>query len=149
MKKATIFTVLTLISIMAKAQYVHSAADQVNSLNWGIIDMIRFKRLNDTLATPIYSEEVKRFENRHFQLTGYMVPMKAGMKQIKFMISTLPINQCFFCGKNGNPIMVIVNADKPVIFTFKTVTVDGILRLGNGNAYYLPPVYLDNARLVE
>ena len=45
--------------------------------------------------------------------------------------------------------MVIVNVSKPVIFSFKTVTVEGTLKLRNDNAYYLPPVYLNDAKLVE
>ncbi len=137
------------VSVAAKCQWVHSANDELSSLNWGIINMVLFKKVNDTTVYPVYGEDVKRFENTHFKLTGYMIPMKAGMKQTKFMISTLPINQCYFCGKNGNPIMVIVNTNTPVIFTFKTVTVEGILKLKTGNAYFLPPVYLSDAKLVE
>jgi len=144
-----VVTVLLGLPAAVKGQFVHSANDQINSLNWGIIDMVNFKKVNDTTVIPVYNDEVRRFEKRHFKLTGYMIPMKAGMKQSRFMISTLPINQCYFCGKNGNPIMVIVNTLSPVIFTFKTVTVDGILKLDNGNAFYLPPVYLNDAKLVE
>ncbi|RWY47468.1 hypothetical protein EPL05_21870 [Mucilaginibacter gilvus] len=140
---------ILICSITAKSQAQHNPNDKVSSFNWDIIDMVMFKKVNDTTVIPVYSESVQRFENRHFQLTGYMIPMKAGMKQTKFMISTLPINQCYFCGKNGNPIMVIVNAKSPVTFTFKTVTVDGILKLDNGNAFYLPPVYLNDAKLIE
>ena len=144
--------ILAIISLSATAksqQWVHSANDKIESLNWDIIDMVLFKKVNDTTAIPIYTDDVKRFNNRHFELTGYMIPMKAGMKQTKFMISTLPINQCYFCGKNGNPIMVIVQTREPVTFTFKTVTVEGTLKLDNGNAYYLPPVSLVAASLKQ
>ena len=149
MKRLLLIVLFLTGSQTAKCQWVHSANDQLSSLNWDIINMVLFKKVNDTTVYPIYNDEVKRFDNRHFKLTGYMIPMKAGMKQAKFMISTLPINQCYFCGKNGNPIMVIVNAHSPVTFTFKTVTVEGILKLESGNAFYLPPVYLNNAVLVE
>ena len=149
MKRLLLIILLLSSSFIAKCQWVHSAKDEMSSLNWGIIGMVDFKRVNDTTVFPIYNDDVKRFENRRFKLTGYMIPMKAGMKQPKFMISTLPINQCYFCGKNGNPIMVIVNAHSPVTFTFKTVTVEGVLKLETGNAFYLPPVYLNDAVLVE
>jgi hypothetical protein len=142
-----IFLLITVTTV--KAQWTHKPNDKMESLNWDIINMVMFKTVNDTTVYPIYNDDIKRFDNRHFKLTGYMVPMKAGMKQTKFMISTLPINQCYFCGKNGIPIMVIVNSSAPVTFTFKTVTVDGVLKLDNGNAYYLPPVYLNNAKLVD
>ena len=79
---------LATISYTAMCQWVHSSRDEMTSLNWGIIGMINFKQVNDTLVYPVYNEDVKRFENRRFQLTGYMIPTKAGMKQTKFMIST-------------------------------------------------------------
>jgi hypothetical protein len=150
MKKYFVIAVcLCLIFNAAEAQRVHSPADKMESLNWGIIDMVMFKKVADTLVYPVYNEDIKRFENRHFQLTGYMIPLKSGMKQTKFMISSLPINQCYFCGKNGNPIMVMVSTTSPVTFSFKTVTVDGFLKLDNGNAYYLPPVSIVNASLKQ
>ncbi len=149
MKNFLLTGLLITSSLFAKCQWVHSSRDEMNSLNWDIIGMINFKRVNDTLVYPVYDDDVKnRLENRRLRLTGYMIPMKAGMKQMKFMISTLPINQCYFCGKNGNPIMVIVNVHSPVTFTFKTVTVEGVMKLETGNAFYLPPVYLNDAVLV-
>jgi hypothetical protein len=148
--KRTVFIIgLLITSLIVKGQWVHSAKDKMDSLNWDIINMVLFKTVNDTTVYPIYNDDIRRFDNHHFKLTGYMIPMKAGMKQVRFMISTLPINQCYFCGKNGNPIMVIVNPSATLTFTFKTVTVDGVLKLDNGNAYYLPPVYLNNAKLVD
>lgn len=149
MKRIFLIGFLLIAVTVAKAQWTHKPTDKMESLNWDIINMVMFKTVNDTTVYPIYNDDIKRFDNRHFKLTGYMVPMKAGMKQARFMISTLPINQCYFCGKNGIPIMVIVNSSAPVTFTFKTVTVDGVLKLDNGNAYYLPPVYLNNAKLVD
>ncbi|MNR39518.1 hypothetical protein D3C85_1577330 [compost metagenome] len=56
------------------------------------------------------------------------------MKQTKFMLSTLPINQCFYCGKNGVPIMVLVEMAEPIKFTYKTIVVKGTLKLNPGNA---------------
>jgi hypothetical protein len=149
MKRLWFIVGCLVISSAVKGQWVHSPNDQLQSFNWGIIDMVMFKKVNDTLVYPVYSDDVKRFNNRSFELTGYMIPLKPGMKQNKFMISTLPINQCYFCGKNGNPIMIMVTTASPVIFSFKTVTVKGILKLDNGNAYYLPPVSLMNASLIE
>jgi hypothetical protein len=48
-----------------------------------------------------------------------------------------------------HPIMVIIQTREPVTFTFKTVTVEGTLKLDNGNAYYLPPVSLVGASLKQ
>lgn len=140
---------LTVPCFSAMAQRLHSASDEMTSFNWGIIGMVSFKKVDEATIYPVYNDEVKRFDNRTFRLTGYMIPMKGGAKQSNFLISTLPINQCYFCGKNGNPIMVIVHMKEPVRFTFKAVTVEGRLKLDNSNAYYSPPVYLNEAVLVE
>jgi hypothetical protein len=64
------------------------------------------------------------------------------MKQTKFMLSTLPINQCFYCGKNGVPIMVLVEMAEPIKFTYQTVKVKGTLKLNPGNAMDNPPIAL-------
>ena len=80
--------------------------------------------------------------NKPFELEGYIVPIKDGMKQTKFMLSTLPINQCFYCGKNGVPIMVQVELKEPVKFTYQTVKVKGILKLSSANAMNSSPISL-------
>ncbi len=145
MKRFVILFALMIFSVAVFGQWVHSANDQMSSFNWGVIDMILFRKTNDTTVIPVYTDDVTRFENRHFKLTGYMIPTKAGMKQTQFMISTLPINQCYFCGKNGNPIMVVVNTRNPVKFSFKVVTVEGTLKLSRGNAFFVPAVSLVDA----
>jgi hypothetical protein len=85
---------------------------------------------------------ISRFAGRQFELEGYMVPIKNGMKQSKFMLSTLPINQCFYCGKNGIPTMIMVEMAEPVKFTFKPVTIKGTLKLDDRNAAVYPPISL-------
>ena len=64
------------------------------------------------------------------------------MKQTKFMLSTLPINQCFYCGKNGVPIMVEVQLKEPTKFTYQTIKVKGTLKLSTANAMDNPPISL-------
>lgn len=125
----------------------HKLTDQMDSFNWGIIGMVRFRQVSPTEIYPVYDETVMRFANRPFELEGYMIPLKGGRKQNKFLLSTLPINQCAFCGKNGNPIMILVEMNDPTDFTFKTVRVKGTLKLDNKNVAVDIPVSLTNASL--
>jgi long-subunit acyl-CoA synthetase (AMP-forming) len=37
-----------------------------------------------------------------------MVPLKAGLRHNRFLLSVLPVQQCMFCGQNGIPPMVEV-----------------------------------------
>ena len=124
----------------AKAQ--HDPTDQILSENWDVIGSVDFKTVKDTEMYAIFGNEIKKHANKPFDLEGYIVPIKDGMKQTKFMLSTLPINQCFYCGKNGVPIMVQVELKEPVKFTYQTVKVKGILKLSTANAMNSSPISL-------
>ena len=101
-----------------------------------------FKTVKETEMYAIFSNDIKKHANKPFELEGYIVPIKDGMKQSKFMLSTLPINQCFFCGKNGVPIMVLVELVEPIKFTYQTVKIKGTLKLSTANAMDNPPISL-------
>lgn len=136
-----ILLILLLFSGFAvKAQ--HNPDDQIISDNWDVVGSVDFKIVKDTEMYAVYNNNIKKFANKSFELEGYIVPIKDGMKQTKFMLSTLPINQCFYCGKNGVPIMVMVEMSEPIKFTYQTVKVKGILKLNAGNAMDNPPIAL-------
>jgi len=139
-----ILTILLLTGLSAAAQ--HDPLDQMESSEWNIISGVEMKVVKPTEIYPVYSQEIKRYENKPFELEGYIVPMKDGLKQRRFMFSTLPINQCFYCGQNGIAMMVLVEMDQPIEFTYKPIAIKGILRLGKGNAVNNPPVMLTAAK---
>lgn len=124
----------------AKAQ--HDPSDQILSENWDVIGSVDFKTVKDTEMYAIFGNEIKKYANKPFELEGYIVPIKDGMKQTKFMLSTLPINQCFYCGKNGVPVMVQVELKEPIKFTYQTVKIKGILKLSTANAMNSSPISL-------
>ena len=138
--KKILITLLLFTGLAVKAQ--HNPDDQINSDNWDVIGGVDFKIVKDTEMYAIYNNNIKKFANKPFELEGYIVPIKDGMKQTKFMLSTLPINQCFYCGKNGVPIMVMVEMAEPIKFTYQTVKVKGTLKLNVGNAMDNPPIAL-------
>ena len=140
MMKKILITLLLFTGLAVKAQ--HNPDDQINSDNWDVIGGVDFKIVKDTEMYAIYNNNIKKFANKPFELEGYIVPIKDGMKQTKFMLSTLPINQCFYCGKNGVPIMVMVEMAEPIKFTYQTVKVKGTLKLNVGNAMDNPPIAL-------
>ena len=126
----------------------HNPNDQVTSANWDIIGGVDFKIVKDTEMFAIYKPEIKKYANKPFELEGYLVPIKDGMKQTKFMLSTLPINQCYFCGKNGVPVMVMIELAEPIKFTYQTIKIKGMLRLSTANAMDTPPISLINAQSI-
>jgi len=147
MKKAMLLLSVVFMLMPGLSMAQHKLTDQMDSFNWGIIGMVRFKQVSPTEIYPVYDETVMRFANRPFELEGYMIPLKGGRKQNKFLLSTLPVNQCAFCGRNGNPIMILVEMNDPADFTFKTVRVKGTLKLDHKNVAVDIPVSLSNASL--
>jgi len=141
MKKLSfILLILAGFGLSAKAQ--HDPNDQIISENWDIIGGVDFKTVKETEMYAVFNNDIKKHAGKPFELEGYIVPIKDGMKQTKFMLSTLPINQCFFCGKNGVPIMVMVELTEPIKFTYQTVKIKGTLKLSTANAMDNPPISL-------
>jgi len=138
--KKILLAFLLFTGVAVKAQ--HNPDDQIVSDNWDVVGSVDFKIVKDTEMYAVYNTNIKKFANKSFELEGYIVPIKDGMKQTKFMLSTLPINQCFYCGKNGVPIMVLVEMTEPIKFTYQTVKVKGTLKLNTGNAMDNPPIAL-------
>lgn len=144
MIKNIVLFLLLFTGLTVKAQ--HNPDDQIMSDNWDVIGSVDFKIVKDTEMFAVYNNNIKKFADKPFELEGYIVPIKDGMKQTKFMLSTLPINQCYFCGKNGVPIMVLVELTEPIKFTYQTITVKGTLKLNTGNAMDNPPIVLTAAK---
>ncbi|ALL07704.1 hypothetical protein QG516_20340 [Pedobacter gandavensis] len=144
--KRFLLAILLFTGFAVKAQ--HNPDDQILSDNWDVVGGVDFKIVKDSEMYAVYSPEIKKHANKTFELEGYIVPIKDGMKQTKFMLSTLPINQCFYCGKNGVPIMVLVEMTEPIKFTYKTIVVKGTLKLNTGNAMDNPPISLINAKTI-
>ena len=126
----------------------HNPNDQLRSLNWDIIGSVQFELTEKNQLFPIFTESIKRFENKEFDLKGYLIPIKSGQKQQKFLLATLPINQCYFCGQNGVPVMIMIEMNNAVSFTDKPIHVKGILKLEHKDASYALPISIKNAVVV-
>lgn len=136
---------LSLVSKQSRAQ--HRAGDLLQSRSWDIIGTLDFKLGNGNEIYPVFSDELKKHANHDFELQGYLIPIREGMKQTHFLLSTLPINQCFYCGKNGVPIMILVEMSEGVKFTYKPIRVRGKLKLKKVNIRDYPPIVLSGAVL--
>ncbi len=150
MKRIALLLLLFVGFGLNKAKAQHDPNDMIVSANWDVIGDIEFKMAkDDTEMYAIFNNDIKKRAGKPFELEGYIVPIKDGMKQTKFMLSTLPINQCFYCGKNGVPIMVEVQLNEPTKFTYNTIKVKGILKLSTANAMDGSPVILAAASVIK
>jgi len=143
-----LFLLLCSSTVLAQTQK-HNPNDQLRSLNWDVIGSVKFELTEKNELLPLFSESIKRFDNRMFDLTGYLIPIKSGQKQQKFLLATLPINQCYFCGQNGVPVMIMIEMETAVPYSDKPISVKGILKLEQKDASYAPPITIKNAKLIN
>ena len=102
------------------------------SLVWPKLYQIEFQKEKD-FDKPIFTKETKALANKIISLPGYMVPFENGMRGSHFMLSSLPLNACFFCGVGGPETIVEVFLLKPITYTDKPVEIKGKLFLNNSN----------------
>ncbi|MCW5910012.1 MAG: hypothetical protein KIT62_03000 [Cyclobacteriaceae bacterium] len=82
---------------------------------------------------PIFTKEVKALAGKEIVLPGYIIPFQGVTKESHFMLSSLPINACFFCGVGGPEGVVEVFLRKPIPYTDRPVEVKGKLVLNDSN----------------
>ena len=127
----------------------HGLHNRITSPVWETIAQIKHKVVDDYEYYPIFDEKMKALDGKIVTLKGYIVPVKEGVTHSSFLLSVLPINQCFYCGKNGIPMMVEVKTKKPVSYTENVVTVKGKINLYKVNAAFACPVVVQEAIVSE
>lgn len=86
----------------------------------------------DGLDKPVFSDAVKALNGKTVTLPGYLVPFDNGaLKSNHFMLSSLPISACYFCGGGGPETVIEVFTITPITFTDKPIEVKGTLFLND------------------
>ena len=104
------------------------------SLYWPKLYDISFTQGRDELGEfekPVFSEAVKSLRNKIIILPGYMVPLENETTASTIMLSSLPLNACFFCGVGGPETVVEVHLKTKTRYIEKPVEVRGTLRLND------------------
>jgi hypothetical protein len=104
----------------------------------------REKTEQHPFGKPMFSPEAKALSGKQVTLPGFMVPFESGLTGNHFMLSSLPINACFFCGSGGPETVVEVFLARPIRYTDKPIEVKGTLVLNDQNAQQMIYV-LENA----
>ncbi len=138
--------ILVVISVVGYSQ------DRIQSIkNWKQLAEVEFVKSNDGYAEiylPSFSEGIKSLAGKEITLQGYIVPNDGLFKSDEFIISSLPLAQCFFCGGDSGPESVAyVYPEEPIKYTAKTVTVKGTLELNETDSNKL--LYILNNAKVE
>jgi hypothetical protein len=106
------------------------------SLIWPILYNIDYNNTSDgkgMYEKPVFTKDVRKLEGTVITLPGYLVPFDGGMKAKRFILSSLPLNACFFCGVGGPETVIEVISSEEVTYTAKPVQVSGILRLNDSD----------------
>jgi hypothetical protein len=129
--------ILLLILVMVPASYICAQKNTYKgfpSLVWPKLYDITFKKAKDARGeydVPIFSEAAKSLDNMVVSVPGYMVPFENGVASDHFMLSSLPLNACFFCGVGGPESVIEVFVKKKVSYSEKAIEVRGTLHLNS------------------
>jgi hypothetical protein len=104
------------------------------SLVWPKLYDVKFEKGKDALGEfdkPVFSAAAKSLSGKTITLPGYMVPFDSGMKSNHFMLTSLPLNACFFCGVGGPETVIEVYSKSISTYTEKPVEIRGVLKLND------------------
>ncbi len=104
------------------------------SLVWPKLYSIKYEKAKDESGDydkPVFPPAVKALEGKVVSLPGYIVPFDNGMKASTFMLSSLPLNACFFCGVGGPETVIEVHTREQISYTDRPMQIKGTLRLND------------------
>lgn len=73
---------------------------------------------------PEFSKDILALDNQDARVQGFMIPLDAGDKQKRFLITAVPPH-CSFCLPAGPDSVVEVVAKTPVRYTFDPIVIAG------------------------
>jgi len=97
-------------------------------LGWDVLARVDFK-ITPERYVPQFSAELKALDGKEVRIAGFMLPLEAGKKQKRILLTRMPVT-CTFCLPGGGPESVIeVHLRKPLDYTWEGVVLSGRLLL--------------------
>jgi hypothetical protein len=130
-----------------------TAKGQGHANTWETLAKVKFKPGMDPQSgmmvdQPVFSPEVQALNGKEIIIKGYLLPEKGYKTHREFILSALPYNLCFFCGKAGPETVMEVSSNDPVRYSEEPITLKGKLLLNVLDPYGLPYILMD-AELVK
>ena len=97
------------------------------------IDFVKGKDAAGEYDKPVFTEAFRALENKSIVLPGYLVPLENETSSSTVMLSSLPLNACFFCGVGGPETVVEVHLKTKTRYIEQPIEVKGILRLNDSD----------------
>jgi len=102
-----------------------AAADAKDILPWKTLAQVEEVKLDDRLV-PKFSAKITALDNKEVKLQGFMMPLEAGQKQKRFLLSA-NVPSCPFCMPGGPDSLVEVLCRKPIAFNMEPIVISGKL----------------------
>ncbi len=120
---------------------------------WKTLADVKFENVIDPLSgLPVqqakFGEEVLALNGMEITVYGYLLPEKGYKTHKEFILSSLPYNLCFFCGKAGPETVMEVSSLDAIRYSDDPITLKGTLMLNVLDPYGLPYI-LTEAKLIK
>ncbi len=81
------------------------------------------------MDSPKFSKRLKDAEGRKITLKGYLIPLSELNGKQQYMLSSLPVSSCYFCGGAGPETIIELDTNEKINFVTKQIALEGILKL--------------------
>lgn len=133
MKAIKIATVLVLLVCGMEM----SARAQTSRPNyWNILAEVSYKVEEDEygeLHVPEFSPEIEALDGEEITLQGFIIPFEGMFKPQHLILSSLPIDACFFCGTGGPETVAEVFLKEELAYTARPVRIKGKLKVNRND----------------
>jgi hypothetical protein len=97
------------------------------------IDFVKGKDAAGEYDKPVFTDAVRALDNKIIVLPGFLVPLENETSSSRVMLSSLPLNACFFCGVGGPETVIEVHLKTKTRYIEQPIEVKGILRLNDSD----------------
>ncbi len=100
------------------------------------------------IESPKFSKRLWSYNGKVVRVKGYLIPMAELGGRNEYMLSSLPFNQCYFCGGAGPETVVEVQTKQNIKFVTRQIVLEGILFLNESDPDHHMYI-IKNAKLIE
>ncbi len=121
--------------------------------NWFILQRVSFEENSGEttgfgMPKPVFPSMIMDKNGTEITLDGYIYPLEGQKASKHFVLSSLPISQCFFCGGGGPETVVEIYSLEEVDYQEERIKMKGTLRVNGYDPMGMLYV-LDNAEQIE
>ena len=123
------------LSLPIDPQLLNDLPEIKGVVSWKVLGQVNETQV-DKKYVPEFSPEVAKLDQQEVKLQGYMMPIVAGEKHERFLLTMRPPH-CPFCLSVGPQYVVEVKAKAPIKHTLEPVVVAGRFHVLRDDPYGL------------